>query len=125
MSVQQMSVIAPLATTLPDPPTGDVLTTEQWATLLAIAETVIPEIRRASRPSSESQHSLPESEYDDVVHEIKHEMKNRTQDSAVVDYLGEGATTYAAFRRELQRTLAVHVRDDARKGISFILSTMK
>lgn len=125
MTTVQTSLFSPLATFLPEAPGDDVLTAEQWASLLAIAETVIPLISRAGNSTGKAQLSVSESEYDNLVEDLKQSIENPPADSLIVEYLSEGATTYEAFQRELQRTLSVYVREDARKGIAFILNSMK
>ncbi|KAI9815866.1 MAG: hypothetical protein M1826_001930 [Phylliscum demangeonii] len=48
MAPSQKTMWAPLASALPDLPAGEVLTADEWTTLLAVAEAVIPSIHRAS-----------------------------------------------------------------------------
>ncbi len=125
MSTQDPALLAPLATVLPDPSSGEALTSSQWATLLAIAETVIPAVCRTSQKPKAAQLSLSDTEYDAVVGDIKATLVNPPEDAILDDYLAEGATSYDIFRRELQRTLGTNVREDARKGLAFILDTLK
>lgn len=125
MTLDQTNLISALATVLPDPTGDDALTPEQWKILRAIAETVLPSISRAGASNAEAQLSLDESEYDALVDEIKRSVENPPSESIIVDYLREGATSYDAFQRELQRTLSVHVSEESRKGIAFILNSMK
>ncbi|KAI9845931.1 MAG: hypothetical protein M1837_004467 [Sclerophora amabilis] len=124
MSTDQLSRISPLAITLQDPPKDDVFTAAQWETLLAITATIIPEVRRSSTLSSTSQLCLPDAEYDAVVEQIRSTAANPPEHSTIEDFLAESPVTYKAFRRELHRTLALYVREDARKGIAFILNAL-
>ena len=125
MTTQQADVVAPLANALPQPPDDEVLTEDQWTTLLAIADTVIPQVVRSSSIPTKGQLALPNAEYNSTVEELKASINNPPDRSVIQKYLAESATTEKAFRRELQRFLAVHIREDARKGIALILSTLK
>ena len=125
MASQTLGLIAPLATTLPDPSPKEVLTDAQWTTLLAIAETVVPRASRASQTKEKNSAHMSETEYNALVNNVKATLANPPEESILVEYLGESATTHENFRQELHRTLAQHVRYDAVKGIAFILNTLK
>ncbi|KAI9675775.1 MAG: hypothetical protein M1817_001142 [Caeruleum heppii] len=124
MSIQQLDMISPVATVLPDPPEDQVFTDEQWQTLLAIADTVVCNIRRSSEAHSSSQLALADAEYDQYVSEIRNSVTSPPDQAVLEQFLTESPTTTEAFRRELHRTLACHVRADAKKGVSLILSTI-
>lgn len=125
MSLQQLDLIAPLATTLPNPPDGEVLTPDQWATLLAVAETVVPSVCASKATAGTSELALNESDYNALVRNLQDEVANPPDDQAIAEYLQESATGYTLFRQELHRTLAVYVREDARKRMAFLLNTLK
>lgn len=127
MSTAQLSRISPIATVLPDPPANEVLTPEQWTTLLAIAETVIPDIRPtpAGIKKEGPQLYLTESEYQTTLSELRSSVANPPDDAVLTRFLSESPANSEDFRREFQRTMAVNVRDDARKGVALILSTLK
>ena len=127
MSAQQLTSIAPLPTTLPQPPQDETLTPDQWATLLAVAETVIPSLLRGEQAAGTdaSKFKLPESEYDALVQGIRDGVVEPPDEVALTDYLAESAVDYAGFRQELQRTLTVNVRKDALQGMTFVLNTLK
>lgn len=126
MSVQKLTCIAPLPTTLPDHPQDETLTPDQWATLLAIAETVIPTLLRGAQAggTGASKFKLPESEYDALIQGIKDSVVGPPDEAALTDYLAESAVDYDDFRRELQRTLTVNVRKNDLQVMTFILNTL-
>ncbi|KAI9811537.1 MAG: hypothetical protein M1826_003140 [Phylliscum demangeonii] len=126
MAPSQKTMLAPLATVLPDLPAGEVLTADEWTTLLAVAETVIPSIHRASASAvAPSAHlDLVDTEYDALVLRLADGVNAPSAPHVVEDYLAEGATTYDAFQRELRRTFALCIRQDAQKQMAFILRMM-
>lgn len=125
MSAQQLNLLAPLATSAPDLPADQALTPEQWETLLAVAETMIPQIRPAVGTPAKAQLCLPDSEYQELVEELRRSVESPPDHSAITRYLSESPTSYELFGHELNRTLSVKLRDDARKGIRFILNAQK
>ena len=127
MSVSQLSQLAPLATVLPSPPDDEVLSAEQWTTLMAVAETVIPEVRPSptSKIPDGPQMYLSDEEYRATVAEMKSSVQNAPENTVLESYLSESPANSEEFRREFQRTLACHIREDARKGIALVLSTLK
>ena len=113
------------AVALPDPPDTEVLTPEQWTTVLAIADTVIPSICSSQSTDGGAQLRLSEEEYQHAIDDMKKGVTNPPDDLTIRRHLGEKASSNPAFRRELQRTLALHVHEDSRKGIATIISLVK
>ena len=122
----QVSRLAPLATVLRPPPDDEVLTPDQWTTLLAIADTVIPSIRPTTHasPSELAPLYLPPAEYSSVLTSLRSSVTNPPPDNVLEDFLLASPSTSPTFRQEFQRTLALHIRDDARKGIALIITTL-
>ncbi len=124
-----MEILAPLATALPEPPQGDVLTGDQWQILLSIMDTVIPSIRRESRGvDALSSLSIPDEKYNAVVGELKKTAatgSDAPDETSFEEYLDEKPSENANFQDLLRRSLAYYAREDARKGLAFILSTLK
>ncbi|KAI9818614.1 MAG: hypothetical protein M1832_004387 [Thelocarpon impressellum] len=121
---QQPAAIRPVATAMRDPPAGEALTPEQWTTLLALADTVVPAVCRSSAPGFTPQLGLSDADYESTKRELRETMANPPDDAVLEQFLAESATTDPAFRRELHRTLAAHVRVDSRRGIAFLLNAL-
>lgn len=116
---------------LPPAPAADgIFSPTQWATLLAIADTVIPSIRPAADKSSDDDDDADTS----ICHELDSAEFNRTKstlqfgstspDSAdhATRYLAESAGATADFKDTMCRTLGLYVPSDQRRGLSLVLS---
>ncbi|KAI4167893.1 MAG: hypothetical protein LQ343_006852 [Gyalolechia ehrenbergii] len=123
MASAELTMIAPLDSPLPAVPEGDVLTSAQWTTLLAIADTFVPDIEVSSTHSPDTL-ALQPSEYEDAVDKIRKAVPNNTGPEAIHKYLGEKASSTPRFRELIQRTFGDYMREDALKGIRVILSAL-
>lgn len=124
-----MEILAPLATPLPEPPAGEAFTSDQWLILMSIMDTVIPSIHRESFASGGLSHLIiPDEKYNATVVQLK---KAAVADPDAPDgeslekYLDEKPSDNPDFQDLLKRTLVQFAREDARKGLAFILSTLK
>jgi hypothetical protein len=126
MTSTQVDALAPLATPLPDGPTELPFSELQWTTLLAIMDTVIPSIRtEATTNNKTTQLTISDAEYNQTVHHLKQTLINSPDSETLDAYLDEKPSGNPRFQALLQRTLSAFAREDARKGLSFILATLK
>ncbi|CAD6586944.1 MAG: hypothetical protein ASARMPRED_002881 [Alectoria sarmentosa] len=123
MTSTQLNLIAPIDTPLPPPPDGQVLTESQWTTLMAIADAVIPSIEVSSTLSNSSLCIAP-SEYTSTLETIAQRIPAQTDPSLTQRFLRENASSVPGFRELVGRILGNYIREDARKGIRVILSTL-
>ena len=124
MTSTDLNLLAPLDTSLPPVPAGEVLTKSQWATLLAIADTIIPAIE-AHPSSSIDKLVIPTSEYTTALHSVRNEATTNAGRDAVESYFGEKGSSVPGFQQSLQRTFSHYIREDALKGIRVILSALE
>jgi len=124
-----MEILAPLATPLPEPPAGEAFTSDQWQILMSIMDTIIPSIRRESLASDVLSHLIiPNEQYDATVARLKRATvtgPDSPDGLSVENYLDENASDNPDFQDLLKRTLVHFAREDARKGLAFILSILK
>jgi hypothetical protein len=113
----------PLASPWPPPIRGDILTESQWATLMAIGDTVIASIDSSS-PSA-NKLSLPPPKYDSLVQELKDILPPSTDEGLICSYLAENASSIPQLRAILQRVLSDNVRPDKQKAIVSLLSILE
>lgn len=126
VSSSQMDALAPLPVPLPEGPSEKYFTDEQWTTLMAIMDTVIPSVRRESASGNKtSQLTVPDVEYNAAVDHLKETVVNAPESESLDEYLDEKPSDNPAFHGLLRRTLIQYTRDDARKGLAFILSALK
>jgi len=129
MSTQQMEILAPLATPLPEPPAGEAFTSDQWQILMSIMDTIIPSIRRESLASDGlSNLNIPDEKYNATVVRLKKATVaslDALDVKSLENYLDEKPSDNPDFQDLLKRVLVHFAREDARKGLAFILSTLK
>lgn len=124
MTTTQLKLIAPLDTPLPPPPEGEALSESQWATLMAIADTVIPTIEVSSTPSTRNL-CIQASDYATAVAAINKRVPSGTVEEMPQSYLRENASSIPGFKELLRRTIGDYMREDAKKGIRVILSALE
>ena len=126
MATQQISLVAPLAAPLPDPPVGGAFTSDQWLILISLMDTVIPSIRRESMVNdNQKQLALPDVQYNANIDRLTATMKIVPDSKGLVEYFNEKASDNPEFETLLKRSLVHYAPEDARKGLAFILSALK
>ena len=123
MTTTQLKLASPVETSLP-PLKGEVLTDAQWTTLMAIADTIIPSIQVSSVPSTHTL-TLSAPDYTAAVEAIKPRLPHSTDGDLLEKYFQESPSSIPAFRQLLKRLLTDYVREEARRGIRVILSTLE
>lgn len=129
MTTRQMEILAPLATPLPESPAGEAFTSDQWQILMSIMDTIIPSIRRESLASNGLSHlTIPDEKYNATVVRLKKATAagpDVPDGESLENYLDEKPSDSRDFQDLLKRSLIYFVREDARKSLAFILSTLK
>ena len=120
----QAALIDPLEIPVSSPTPGNALTQSQWATLLAIADTVIPSISTDSAQAS-SKFLITGAEYDAARSPLEERCLAKGKEVTVNDYLEECPSSLPAFQALLSRTVNVYLREDAKKGLRVLLSALK
>ena len=125
MSANQ-AILAPLVPPMPDPPAEEAFTPEQWTTLLAIMDTVVPSVTRGAKPgSTTSQQTISDAEYDQLAAHLKETVIQAPEGKALDEYLEERPSDNPRFQALLKRSLVAYSREDIRKNLLFILSALK
>ena len=124
MTTQQLETIAPLASPLPPPLEGDVLTEAQWTTLMAIGDAVIPAIEASSESSADTL-ALQPPDCIRITGTLPETLLTRADKTLLHEYLAERPSSMLGTKEHLHRTLSQYLKADARKGISLILSTLE
>jgi hypothetical protein len=114
----KLSPLAPL-------PAEDPLTKDQWKTLLAFADTVVPSIVPASQCSNKKL-ELAISEGDYAVALNKIESYTKGKDSTLArKYILQKASDIPMFRENLYRLLALYVPADLKVQMTLGLNLLK
>jgi hypothetical protein len=125
MATTEIEALAPLATPPPDGPTELPFSELQWTTLLAIMDTVIPSVRRDTKTNNNvNQLTISDIEYNKTVNHLKKTLVNSPDSESLDEYLGEKPSDNPRFQALLQRTLSSFARDDAKQGLSLVLTTL-
>jgi hypothetical protein len=126
MTTRQMELLAPLASPLPDLPPGDPFNEEQWAILMAIMDTVVPSIRKEKTPSDKIQQlTVSDAQYNTAVDHLKKTVCNPPTSQDLDEYLDERPSANPRFQSLLKRSLGQYAPEEAKKGLSFILTALK
>ena len=93
---------------------------------MAIMDTVIPSIRREITTSNKLyQLTISDVEYNSKVNHLKKTVVNAPDSESLDEYLNERPSDIPRFQDLLKRTIVCFARDDAKKGLIFVLSTLK
>ena len=122
--VPELGIREILASPLPPPPEGDVLTSAQWVTLLAIGDAVISSIGTAPALPSEEL-VLQQPEYASTLQKLRAAVPVDTHPELPHRYLQENASSIPQLRASLHRMFCHYLRTDARNGIATILSALE
>ena len=126
MAASQVAVLAPLVAPLPDGPSDQFFTDEQWTTLMAIMDAVIPSVRRESRTGNKKfQLTVSDVEYNSAIDHLKKSLVNCPASDTLDEYLDENVSGIPAFQETLKRALVYYTKDDAKRGLALILSALK
>ena len=120
MATETLQRLAILASPLAPSTAGEALSSDQWTTLLAIADAFVPPIQSSSAVST-SALSLAPSEYT----KLTRNLTKVDRDAHVLhDYLAERASLLPGFKDLVGRLLGDYSRSDARKSTSILLTAL-
>ena len=123
MTSTELKAFAPLSTTLPPLKDNQILTDAQWATLMAVADAIIPSIRVSSELSLDH-FNVQTAEYSTTTEILRKSIPGRNAGIAE-SYLNERPSTIPEFKELLSRILSDHLRDEALKGVRTILYALE
>ncbi|KAI4608568.1 hypothetical protein J4E83_009004 [Alternaria metachromatica] len=118
--------VSPKATPLPPLPAEDPLTPQQWKTLLAITDAVIPAIKPISTAKTQTELAATDTDYSTAVSKLRALAPGNDPDAetAVKEYLDDYASQDPAFRAELQRVFAMYMPQNQRKDLCMVLNVL-
>jgi hypothetical protein len=120
-------LVSPKATPLPPLPTEDPLSPEQWKTLLAIADAVVPAIKPVSVADSRTEVAVTDNDYSTAISELRALTPEDDPDAetAAKEYLADSATSNPAFRLELQRIFSMYMPQSTKSQLGTVLNILK
>lgn len=118
-----MSMLAQLESPRPPLPAGEVLTSEQWTTLLGILDTFIPSITN-SQSEGDSRLCIAGPEYAESTVFIEDILASSADPCLISAYLSESASSLTDLRPFVHRYFAHYVPSDQVRRIRFVLSSL-
>ncbi|KAF1348233.1 long-chain fatty alcohol dehydrogenase [Lizonia empirigonia] len=118
--------VSPKATPLPPLPAEDPLTPAQWSTLLAIADACIPAIKPITVADTRTQIAATDTEYSTALSTVQGLTPTSDPDAAAaaIAYLDDYASSDPAFKRELQRIIALYMPASTRRELLLVLNVL-
>ncbi|PNY27877.1 Long-chain-alcohol oxidase FAO2 [Tolypocladium capitatum] len=98
---------APVATPLPDPPSGDFMSTAQWETFFALLDGVLPSITSAAASTDASKLALPKDAFEKALDRAARSLQEPPGEDVLKAYLEYRPTEDGAFRTDVVRTLSI------------------
>lgn len=89
-------------------------------------DTVIPSIHKeAAGAASDAHLTIPDSTYNAAIESLKGECRAALDSKLLDRYLNEKASDVPGFRDIVVRTLGTYTKDEERKLLGLVLSTLK
>ena len=123
MTTTQLKMMTPLASPLPPAPPDDALSPSQWATLMALVDTIYPSITKS--PNEPNKLYIPEPQYDSALKQLEETIPGDDKAQVARQYLEESAASVPAVREAISRQLHRYITQDALKGLRVILSALE
>src|ERR1700759_3984282 len=115
----------PKPSPIADLPTTDPLNKDQWRTILAFADTIVPCIQPIGSARKGIDLALPESEYNATLNKIEQYASLSGNPDLAKQYLSERPSDSQAFKDNLYRLLALYCPDDLRQQLTLSLTLLK
>lgn len=117
--------VSPKAAALPPLPVQDPLTPEQWRTLFAITDTVIPSIQSSSAGHAKGVLSVAGNEYAAAVTRLKTLAPSNEEETLAETYLADRASSNPAFRDALHRFFGFYAPQKVKNELQLVLNILK
>lgn len=98
---------APVATPLPDPPSGEFMSIAQWETFFALLDGVLPSITSAATSTDASRLVLPKDEFEKALDRAARSLQDPPSKDVLKAYLEYRPSEDEAFRTDVLRTLSI------------------
>lgn len=129
MASPSQFTIAPVAvkaSPLPPVPDEDPLTKDQWRTLMAFSDTVIPTVLEKGRGASAfKENSVSVEQYGNAIATIQEHALRSKNKFLAVEYLEERPSQIPAFRANVHRFIGLYMPKDLVKLMQFGLNMLK
>lgn len=107
------------------PPTGDPLSPEQWVTLLAFADAVVPSIAPSVTATPATQLAVDANDYATALAQVQQLAGPDVEPNLSAEYLAETPSACPGFRENIHRLMAQYIPADTRKQLLMVLNVLK
>ena len=115
----------PIPTEVTNVSVANPFTDTQWATLMAIMDTIIPSIKNDTTTDQTTHQSISAEEFEAAVTSLKDTLEKEHDDKVYEEYLNQKASDEPKFQNTLKHTFGKLLPESNRKGLAFILSTLE
>lgn len=99
---------APVPVTLPPPPPTDFMTADQWDTLWAILDGVLPSYAPASAiTDKDNQVAIPDDEFNALIDKVRGSLDNAPSREEITEFLAFRPSEHPPFRQDCIRNLGI------------------
>lgn len=124
MADQTESAYLPRSVSLPPAPDVTFWSEQQWTTLFALADAVIPSIRTAATVKSSADKVISTGEWDTTITKLSALIPGPNAASLAKEYLEEDVSSNPIFRATVQRIIGNHVHEEGKNGFGLILNAL-
>jgi hypothetical protein len=125
MADQAVSIYTPLEVPLPPAPATSYFTEQQWKTLYALADAIIPSIRTVSTYRGSNDTVVSQAQWNIAVSKLTATIPSPEAVKIAAQYLEEDASSNLAFRACIERIFGDFVHDEGRSSFGLILNALK
>lgn len=118
--------IEPAASPPSPAPETDPLTPAQWRTLMAFADTIVPDIKvKGKGAKKQIQLGVPDGEYSTALKTLRDQSSQSDREAVVKAYLSERPSQSPAFRETLWRFLSLYISQDAKRQLTMVFNLLE
>lgn len=115
-------ITEPVPVTLPPPPSTGFMTADQWDTLWAILDGVLPSYVPASAVTDkDKQIAIPDDEFNGLIDKVRSSLDNAPSREEITEFLAFRPSEHAPFREDCIRGLGV---SPAKAKLAGVLGTL-
>lgn len=113
---------APVPVTLPPPPPADFMTADQWDTLWAVLDGILPSYAPASAVTDKNkQIAIPDDEFNDLIDKVRSSLDGAPSREEITEFLAFRPSEHPPFREDCIRNLGI---SPARAKLAGVLGTL-
>jgi hypothetical protein len=125
MADQVISTYTPLEVPLPPAPATSYFTEQQWKTLYALADAIIPSIRTVSTSRGSNDTVVSQDQWNTAISKLTATIPSPEAVKIAAQYLEEDVSSNLAFRACIERIFGDFVHYEGRSSFGLILNALK